>query len=95
MNPIFNEYRTMLNDFGVDLSQYDEDKLWIDRMIIRGIGKNGEDKKICRLKVNDDLEYEYEFYKNIPSNEEIENYEETYQRMYETIAERERERALM
>ena len=32
MNPIFNEYRTMLNDFGVDLSQYDEDKLWIDRI---------------------------------------------------------------
>ena len=91
MNPIFNEYRTMLNDFGVDLSQYDKDKLWIDRMIIRGIGKNGEDKKICRLKVNDDLEYEYKFYKDVPSNEELENYEETYQRMYETIAEREKE----
>lgn len=91
MNPIFNEYRTMLNDFGVDLSQYDEDKLWIDRMIIRGIGKNGEDKKICRLKVNDDLEYEYKFYKNIPSNDELESYEETYQRMSESIAERERE----
>lgn len=91
MNPIFNEYRTMLNDFGVDLSQYDEDKLWIDRMIIRGIGKNGEDKKICRLKINDNLEYEHKFYKNIPSNEELESYEETYQRMHEIIAEREKE----
>jgi hypothetical protein len=93
MNPIFNEYKEMLKDFGVDLSKYDEGKLWIDRMIIRGIGKNGEDRKICRLKVNDGLKYEYKFYKRIPSNDELETYEETYQRMHEIITER--ERALM
>lgn len=39
MLPIFNEYRGMLKEFGVNLSQYDEDKLWIDRLIIRGISK--------------------------------------------------------
>lgn len=78
MLPIFNEYRGMLKEFGVNLSQYDEDKLWIDRLIIRGISKNGEIKKICRLKVTDELEYEYKFYSDIPKNEELETWEETY-----------------
>lgn len=39
MLPIFNEYRSMLKSFNLDLSDYDKDKLWIDRLIIRGIDK--------------------------------------------------------
>ena len=91
MNPVFDKYKKMLSDFNIDLSKYDNNKLWIDRMIIRGIDKNGKDRKICRLKVNDNLEYEYKFYKDAPLNEELENYEETYYRMYETIAQKEQE----
>jgi hypothetical protein len=41
MLPIFTEYRKCLSDFGVDLSEYDENKLWIDRLIIRGFGRGG------------------------------------------------------
>lgn len=89
MLPIFNEYRGMLKEFGVNLSQYDEDKLWIDRLIIRGISKNGEIKKICRLKVTDELEYEYKFYSDIPKNEELETWEETYLRIYDEISDKE------
>ena len=89
MLPIFNEYRKMLKDFGVNLSQYDEDKLWVDRLIIRGICKDGEVKKICRLKVTDNLDYEYKFYSNIPKNEELETWEETYNRMEKEIKSKE------
>lgn len=92
MLPVFNQYRKMLNDFNVDLSDYDEDKLWIHRLIIRGFDKNGNDKKILRLKINDNLEYEYKIYDDAPKNEELETYEQTYSRMENKIAERERER---
>lgn len=85
MLPIFKEYRKMLKDFGIDLSNYDEDKLWVDRLIIRGIGKDGESKKICRLKVTDELNYEYKFYSNIPNNEELETWEETHDRLKHDI----------
>lgn len=85
MLPVFNEYKKMLKDFGVNLSQYDEDKLWVDRLIVRGIGKDGEVKKICRLKVTDDLDYEYKFYSSIPKNEDLETWEETYTRMLPQI----------
>lgn len=91
MLPVFNQYRKMLNDFNVDLSDYDEDKLWIHRLIIRGFDKNGNDKKILRLKINDNLEYEYKIYDDAPKNEELETYEQTYSRMENKIAERERE----
>ena len=50
MLPIFKDYRRMLFDNGLDLSEYDEDKLWIDRLIVRGFDKKGNIKKICRLK---------------------------------------------
>lgn len=86
MLPIFTEYRKMLKDFGVDLSNYDENKLWVDRLIIRGIGKDGEVKKICRLKVTEELDYEYKFYSNIPKNDELETWEETYGRMCNEIS---------
>lgn len=78
MIPIFDNYRNMLKEFNIDLSQYDRDKLWIDRLIIRGFDKKGNCRKICRLKVTDNLEYEYKFYGNIPKNEELCNYEELY-----------------
>jgi 3'-phosphoadenosine 5'-phosphosulfate sulfotransferase (PAPS reductase)/FAD synthetase len=79
----------MLLDNGLDLSEYGEDKLWIDRLIIRGISKKGEIKKICRLKVTDELEYEYKFYSDIPKNEELETWEETYLRIYDEISDKE------
>lgn len=47
MLPIFNQYRKMLKDYGINLSQYDEDKLWVDRLIIRGICKDGEVKRFA------------------------------------------------
>lgn len=86
MHPVFKEYRKMLHDFGIDLSQYDTDKLWIDRMIIRGIDSDGKDRKICRLKVTDNLCYTYKFYKNIPKNNDLETYEQTYIRLKNEIA---------
>jgi 3'-phosphoadenosine 5'-phosphosulfate sulfotransferase (PAPS reductase)/FAD synthetase len=89
MLPIFKDYRKMLLDNGLDLSEYDENKLWVDRLIIRGISKKGEIKKICRLKVTDELEYEYKFYSDIPKNEELETWEETYLRIYDEISDKE------
>ena len=91
MHPIFNDYNLMLKNFNIDLSMYDENKLWIDRLIIRGFDHNGKIHKICRLKVTDDLNYEYKFYSKLPNNENLETWEETYQRLYDTISIRERE----
>lgn len=91
MLPIFKEYRSMLKSFGVDLASYDEDKLWVDRLIIRGIDKNGKDRKICRLKVTDDLVYEYKFYDKTPTNEELMNWEESYKFYENEILQKEQE----
>lgn len=91
MLPIFNEYRGMLKSFGVDLSNYDEDKLWIDRLIIRGIDKQGKNRKICRLKVTDDLLYEYKFYDKLPKNEDLMNWEESYKFHEKDILAKEKE----
>src|SRR5574344_1992841 len=99
MLPIFKDYRKMLLDNGLDLSEYDEDKLWIDRLIIKGFDRKGNIKKICRLNVQgewDDLHYEVKWYKkkdNIikPKNEDLETWEETYKRLEDKIVERERE----
>ena len=102
MLPIFKDYRKMLLDNGLDLSEYDEDKLWVDRLIVKGFDKKGNIKKICRLNVQgewDDLHYEVRWYKkkdNIikPKNEDLETWEETYKRLEDKIIERERERVL-
>lgn len=92
MLPIFENYRKMLKDTcGLDLSQYDDDKLWIDRMIIRGFNLQGKEVKICRLKVTDDLEYEYKFYDKSYSNDELLTYEQVYLLFEDAIRERERE----
>lgn len=45
MTPIFDEYLSMLKSFGVDLSKYNLNTLWIDRSIIKGINKGGRLKK--------------------------------------------------
>lgn len=107
MLPIFEDYRKMLNDFNVDLSEYDNDKLWIDNLIIKGFDRNGKERKILRLHVEgewDNLHYECSNYYKIktkngekikiiskPSNEELETWEETYKRLEKSIRERERE----
>ena len=91
MLPIFDNYRKMLKDVcGLDLSQYNDNKLWIDRMIIRGFNLQGEEVKICRLKVTDDLEYTYKFYDKSYSNDELLTYEQVYLLLEDTIRERER-----
>lgn len=102
MLPIFKDYRKMLLDNGLDLSEYDEDKLWIDRLIIKGFDRKGNIKKICRLNVvgdYTDFHYEIKWYKNKdkiikPKNEDLETWEETYKRLEDKIVERERERVL-
>ena len=50
MLPIFKEYKQMLFENGVDLSEYNDDKLWIDRMIIKGFDKSGKEKKDMQVK---------------------------------------------
>lgn len=91
MLPIFEEYRNYLKENNVDLSNYDLDKLWIHRMIIRGFDKQGNQYKICRLSVNDNLEYSYKFYDDLPKNEDLETWEETYKRLEQEILEKEQE----
>ena len=90
MLPIFNEYSSMLQDFGIELP-YSPNKLWVDRLIIRGFDKKGNQHKICRLNITDDLRYEYKMYTKLPKDEELETWEETYNRLESIITERERE----
>lgn len=91
MLPIFEEYRNCLKENNVDLSNYDLNKLWIHRMIIRGFDKQGNQCKICKLSVNDNLEYSYKFYDDLPKNEDLETWEETYKRLEQEILEKEQE----
>lgn len=92
MLPIFNEYSSMLQDFGIELP-YSPNKLWVDRLIIRGFDKEGNQHKICRLNITDDLRYECKMYTKLPKDEDLETWEETYNRLESIITERERERA--
>ena len=90
MLPIFNEYSSMLQDFGIELP-YSPNKLWVDRLIIRGFDKEGNQHKICRLNITDDLRYECKMYTKLPKDEDLETWEETYNRLESIITERERE----
>ena len=90
MLPIFNEYSSMLQDFGIELP-YSTNKLWVDRLIIRGFDKEGNQHKICRLNITDDLRYECKMYTKLPKDEDLETWEETYNRLESIITERERE----
>lgn len=92
MLPIFNEYSSMLQDFGIELP-YSPNKLWVDRLIIRGFDKEGNQHKICRLNITEDLRYECKMYTKLPKDEDLETWEETYNRLESIITERERERA--
>jgi len=91
MLPIFKPYREMLSTFGINLEDYDENKLWIDRLIIKGIDKQGNIQKICRLSVTDDLKYEYKFYAKNPKNEDLISYEESYKLFKNQILAKEQE----
>lgn len=91
MLPVFSEYLSMLASFGVDLSMYDENKLWVDRLIIRGFDGGGKEHKICRLKVTDELEYEFKFYEKVPRNEKLITWDELYKLNENKILEREKE----
>lgn len=90
MLPIFNEYSSMLQDFGIELP-YSTNKLWVDRLIIRGFDKEGNQHKICRLNITEDLRYECKMYTKLPKDEDLETWEETYNRLEPIITERERE----
>ena len=90
MLPIFNEYSSMLQDFGIELP-YSPNKLWVDRLIIRGFDKEGNQHKICRLNITDDLRYECKMYTKLPKDKDLETWEETYNRLESIITERERE----
>ena len=90
MLPIFNEYSSMLQDFGIELP-YSPNKLWVDRLIIRGFDKEGNQHKICRLNITEDLRYECKMYTKLPKDEDLETWEETYNRLESIITERERE----
>ena len=90
MLPIFNEYSSMLQDFGIELP-YSPNKLWVDRLIIRGFDKEGNQHKICRLNITEDLRYECKMYTKLPKDEDLETWEETYNRLEPIITERERE----
>ena len=94
MLPIFNEYSSMLQDFGIELP-YSPNKLWVDRLIIRGFDKEGNQHKICRLNITDDLRYECKMYTKLPKDEYLETWEETYNRLESIITERERESLLV
>ena len=94
MLPIFNEYSSMLQDFGIELP-YSPNKLWVDRLIIRGFDKEGNQHKICRLNITDDLRYECKMYTKLPKDEDLETWEETYNRLESIITERERESLLV
>lgn len=90
MLPIFNEYSSMLQNFCIELP-YSSNKLWVDRLIIRGFDKKGNQHKICRLNITDDLKYECKMYTKLPKDEDLETWDETYNRLESIITERERE----
>ena len=94
MLPIFNEYSSMLQDFGIELP-YSPNKLWVDRLIIRGFDKEGNQHKICRLNITEDLRYECKMYTKLLKDEDLETWEETYNRLESIITERERESLLV
>lgn len=92
MTPIFNEYLSMLKTFDIDLSNYNPNTLWVDRLIVKGFDKQGNIQKICRLNVTDDLEYQCKFYDKKVNPNDLITWEETYHLFESQIRERERER---
>lgn len=96
MLPVFKEYYDMLIEHGAtQLKQYSPDKLWVDMSIIKGISKQtAEPVKILRIKIDDSLNMTFSGYKTTPNDSELETFEESYQRLSNIIAEREKESCL-
>lgn len=82
MLPVFKDYYNFLIDSGIDkIKDYDIGKIWIDNQIIKGFDKTtGQEVKIIRLKIADDLTISYSEYKDKIDNNNLETFEETYAR---------------
>lgn len=57
MNPIYNEYLTFLrNTTNQPLEDLKEGYFWLDRSIIKGFDKHGNEHKFYRIKIENTLE---------------------------------------
>lgn len=57
MNPIYNEYLTFLRDTtNQPLKDLKEGYFWLDRSIIKGFDKQGNEHKFYRVKIENSLE---------------------------------------
>lgn len=62
MLPIYNEYIKYLKDNGVNIPIY-EGTFWLDNVTIKGFDKNGTERKIYKILVDDNLGITYKSYK--------------------------------
>ena len=57
MNPIYNEYLTFLRDTSKQpLEDLKEGYFWLDKSIIKGFDKQGNEHKFYRIKIENSLE---------------------------------------
>ena len=57
MNPIYNEYLTFLRDTNKQpLEDLKEGYFWLDKSIIKGFDKQGNEHKFYRVKIENSLE---------------------------------------
>lgn len=57
MNPIYNEYLTFLRNITKQpLNDLKEGYFWLDRLIIKGFDKQGNEHKFYRVKIDNTLE---------------------------------------
>ena len=57
MNPIYNEYLTFLRDTTKQpLEDLKEGYFWLDKSIIKGFDKQGNEHKFYRVKIENSLE---------------------------------------
>lgn len=57
MNPIYNEYLKFLRDTsGEELPDLKEGYFWLDRSIIKGFDKQGNEHKFYRVQIANNLE---------------------------------------
>ena len=57
MNPIYNEYLTFLRDTARQpLEDLKEGYFWLDKSIIKGFDKQGNEHKFYRVKIENSLE---------------------------------------
>lgn len=57
MNPIYNEYLTFLRDTTKQpLEELKEGYFWLDKSIIKGFDKQGNEHKFYRVKIENSLE---------------------------------------